>query len=172
MCRLECSSKICACLFKLFAMVFMRNSELKFIPLGRSQNWPDHRSPISKFWEILFERPVALINRWGFQSDRLGHVFEFFRSSGHWTWPGDLTLGDLGYNFHSRCGKDAWKCGSAAAFNKFVITLRLVLFKRPPPARWGLMQIRHLFKNRYDTIWFESNECTMRSSKKAIWNPL
>ena len=36
----------------------------------RSQNWPDLRSPISKFWDINFIDTVVCSNRWKFQGNR------------------------------------------------------------------------------------------------------
>ena len=41
-----------------------------FLPLTRSQNWPDFRSPISKFWDIHIIDTVVCSNRWRFQGNR------------------------------------------------------------------------------------------------------
>ena len=43
---------------------------LTYIIMERSQNWPDLRSPISKFWDIYFIDTVACSNRWKFQGNR------------------------------------------------------------------------------------------------------
>ena len=38
--------------------------------MERSQNWPDLRSPISKFWDIHFINTLACSNHWKFQGNR------------------------------------------------------------------------------------------------------
>ena len=38
--------------------------------MGRSRNWPDLRSGISKFRDIRFVGIITLINRWKFEIDR------------------------------------------------------------------------------------------------------
>ena len=38
--------------------------------MERSQNWPDLRSPISKFWDIRFIDNLACSNLWKFQGNR------------------------------------------------------------------------------------------------------
>ena len=38
--------------------------------MERSQNWPDLRSPISKFWDINFIDTLACSNHWKFQGNR------------------------------------------------------------------------------------------------------
>ena len=71
--------------------------------MGMSQNSSDLRSQISKFRDIRFVGPLTLITYMKLQSDRSkgvarARVWIFWRL-GHWTWPGDLTLGDLGLKF-------------------------------------------------------------------------
>ena len=39
--------------------------------MERSQNWPNLRSPISKFWDIHFIDTLACSNRWKFKDYRL-----------------------------------------------------------------------------------------------------
>ena len=58
----------------VFIMSFVQNRRISifshWLIMVRSQNWPDLRSSISKFWDIHFVHANALSNRWKFQSDR------------------------------------------------------------------------------------------------------
>ena len=58
----------------VFIMSFVQKRRISifshWLIMGRSQNWPDLRSSISKFWDIHFVHAIALSNRWKFQSDR------------------------------------------------------------------------------------------------------
>ena len=59
--------------FRVFWMVFVQNRRLSFFShwliMERSQNWPDLRSPISKFRDIYFIDTGTDINCWKFQGD-------------------------------------------------------------------------------------------------------
>ena len=87
---------------RVFRMIFVQKRRLSIFShwfiMERSQNWPDPRSPISKFRSINFI-DVTNITRWKFQGDRLvGVAMTSIQASlrwGHLTWPGDLTLTDL-----------------------------------------------------------------------------
>ena len=59
---------------RVFWMVFVQKRRLSFFSpwliMERSQNWPDIRSPISKFRYVCFIDTGADINRWKFQGNR------------------------------------------------------------------------------------------------------
>ena len=89
--------------------------------MGRSWNWPDLRSQIYKFRDISFVDTVTLTNSWKFHIDRstalaLVQAQTFWRE-GHFTWPGDLTLGRPGlifaHNMQNWCGNQYAKTGGA-----------------------------------------------------------
>ena len=94
--------------------------ERERLTMERSQNWLDLRSPISKFWYIHFIAILICINRWKFQgiiqSVKLWRAFKRFMKWGHLTWPGDMTLSDVGLKFlqhmlkgcMNRCAKKRW----------------------------------------------------------------
>ena len=100
-------NSICNPMFECLEWVSSKTDAFQFSPIdlmGRSQNWPDLRSPISKFFDIHFIDTVACSNRWGFQGNRsvgvaLTNIQTFFMRWGHLTWPGDLTLRDLCLKF-------------------------------------------------------------------------
>ena len=77
--------------------------------IERSQNWSDLRSPISKFWEVHFINNLTRIKPWKFQDYRSVGVamtsIQTFSEVGHLTWPGDLTLIDLGLKFSEHVQK-------------------------------------------------------------------
>ena len=78
--------------------------------MERSRNWPDLRSPISKFGDKHFIDTVTDINRWQFQGDRsfgvaMMSIQTFFLRWGNLAWPGDLTLSDLGLKFSQHVRK-------------------------------------------------------------------
>ena len=102
---------------RVFRIIFVQKRRLSIVSqlfiMEKSQHWPDFVSPISKFQCIHFLDAVTDINRWKFQGDRsfgvvMTSIQTFFLRWGHLTWPGDLTLSDLGLKFHNMCGKYAW----------------------------------------------------------------
>ena len=67
---------ICNPMFQVVKNGFCRKEPpFNFLPftliLDRSQNWPDLRSPISKFRDIYFKDAATHINWWKFHGDRL-----------------------------------------------------------------------------------------------------
>ena len=97
-----------------------------FLPLTiimeRSQNWPDLRSPISKFRYICFIDTGTNINHWKFQGNRsvsvaLTSVQTFLWGEVTWrdlvTWPWVTWV----WNFHKVCGKDVWTAVPKTAKN-------------------------------------------------------
>ena len=100
---------------KVFWMVFVRKRRLSFFShwliMERSQNWPDLRSPISKFRDKRFIDTGTDINRWKLLGDRSFRVamtniqsFSEVRSLDV-TWWSDH---EWRRNFHKVCGKDVW----------------------------------------------------------------
>ena len=59
---------------RVFWMSFVQKRRLSYFSHGlimeRSKNWPDLRSPISKFRDLRFIDTGTFINRWKFQGDR------------------------------------------------------------------------------------------------------
>ena len=139
--------------FRVFWMVFVQKRRLSFFShwliMERSQNWPDLRSPIWKFRDIRFIDTGTDINRWKFQSDRSFGVgmtnIQSFLRWGHLTWPGDLTLSDLGLKFSQSVRK---RCMNSYAKNGGAPRRRFPAIcekpegggcsNTPPPARRGL----------------------------------
>ena len=100
--------------FRVFWMVFMQKRRLSFsshwLIMERSQNWPDLRSPISKFRDMRFIDTGTDINRWTFQGDRsFGVAMTNIQTC--------LTLSDLGPKFsqsmQKRCMNSCTKNGGA-----------------------------------------------------------
>ena len=101
--------------WRVFWMVFVQTRSLSFFShwliMERSQNWPDLRSPISKFRDIRFIDTGTDINRWKFQSVTWCSYDEnskFFWGEVTWsdlvTWPWVTWV----RNFHKVCGKGVW----------------------------------------------------------------
>ena len=88
---------------RVLRMVFVQKKRLSIVShwliIERSQNWPELRSRISKFWDKHFIDTDTGINRWKFQRYHSVGVamasIQTFMRWGHLTWPGDLTLSDL-----------------------------------------------------------------------------
>ena len=110
--------------------------------MGRSQKWPDLRSPILKIWDKRFVGTDELITFWKFHNfpwnivavARLESYFVVGYFTDVVTWPHMA----LGRNFHKSCGKDGGKMGEnpaalrAAVFPLASKNLRGAV-KRPPP---------------------------------------
>ena len=71
----------CNPMFESVCIVFVQKRRLSFFShwliywlIERSQNWPDLRSPISKFRDTSFIDTGTNINRWKFQGNRSGGV--------------------------------------------------------------------------------------------------
>ena len=104
--------------------------------MERSQSWPDLGSPTLKFRDMHFIDTVTDLNRRKFQDDRSFDVamtcIQTFLMWDHLTWPGDLTLSDLGLKF-SRCVRK--RC-----LNRLFLRFLRQSWGCPitPPARRGL----------------------------------
>ena len=72
--RLRMSSLPPTRCLRVFWMVFVQKRRLSFFShwliMERSQNWPDLRPPISKFWDIHFIDTLACSNRCKIQGNR------------------------------------------------------------------------------------------------------
>ena len=112
--------------------------------MERSQNWPDHRSLISKFRDKHFRHTVTLINRWKFQGDRsvgvaMTRIATFFWGEVFWrdlvTWPWELWVWNL-HMCKKRCMNRCAKNGGAE-FWDICEKPQGRCSLPPPPARRG-----------------------------------
>ena len=115
--------------------------------MGRSQNWPDLRSPRSKIRDIRFVAIDVLMISWKLYIDRPRTVFTvasqiFSGGRVRLTWPGDLTWGDPGIKF-SEMVRNWWliryaKNGGTKRRRFFAIREKPHGGVPPPPAGRGL----------------------------------
>ena len=90
----------------MFRLLFVQKrclSSLSYwLIVERVQNLPDLRSPISKFWDVHFIIQLLISIVESFRpivctvSIDMTNILTFFLRWDHFTWPGDLTLSDLG----------------------------------------------------------------------------
>ena len=136
---------------RVFWMVFVQKRRLSFFSpwliMERSQNWPDLRSPISKFRDIRFIDTGTDINRWKFQGNRLFGVamtnirsFSEVRSLDVTWWPDHEWPGS---EIFTKCAEKMYEqlCQkrrrSAPPFFNYLRTIWRGVFKHSP-ARRGL----------------------------------
>ena len=98
--RLRVSSLLVNRCFSVSNGFLPKEAPFIFLPLAYNGEvaklaWPC-RSRISKFRDIYFIDTGTDINRWKFPGDRCSYDEHWNLFWGHLTWPGDLTLSDLG----------------------------------------------------------------------------
>ena len=117
------------------------------IIIERSQNWPVLRSPISTFWDTNFVDTVTCINHSKFEGNCLVGValtiIQTFMRWGHLTWPGDLTLRNLGLKFSKHMRK---RCMITCAKNGSVTRRRFWQSGKPEgvsttPHNWAKVNV-------------------------------
>ena len=143
-------------------------SPVDFYQMKRSQNWPDLRSPIWKFWDIHLIDIVMDINRWKLQGDQsfgaavasIQFFFSEVKSLGVTWWP-DLKWS--GSEKFTRCAEKMHKQVPAPPFFRYL--------RKPwggakhPPARRGLIKWWVRWCLRWACDWFHARCWRLTSSR-------
>ena len=124
--------------------------------MERSQNWPDLRSPISKFWDIHFIDSLACSNRWKFQGNRsigvalrkIQTVYEVRSLDVTWwpdlAWPGSEICTTCAEKMYDKVCQKRRRC--APPFLSYSRKTSWGGVQTPPPAGRGLTAYISLVK--------------------------